>query len=308
MSVNDLWIEKYRPQTLNEMCLNEEIKEKILSWNKSIPHLLLVGRPGIGKTSLARILVLNILDCDYLYINASDENGVETMRTKVSGFVQTKSLNGNIKVVILDEADSISLNGQDILRNMMESYADNARFILTGNYRHKIGEALQSRCQTLELQYDIRSVVKRCMQILVNENCLPKSKETQQLIINTIIKKNFPDIRKCISNMQKCYINGQFKLNENRNNNEIIEIIWNNVLQKKGVDTRKYLLNNEELFNSDWNQLLIELLNYIYELNMDDVQKKQSIILIADHLEKATRVIDKEINLFACLLNLEEIS
>src|SRR6478735_3338225 len=97
----NLWIEKYRPKTLDDLCLADSIRTKILDWGSEIPHLLLIGGTGVGKTTLAQILVLDVLDCDYLYINASDENGIDTIRTKVTGFVQTKSMDGNIKVVIL---------------------------------------------------------------------------------------------------------------------------------------------------------------------------------------------------------------
>jgi DNA polymerase III delta prime subunit len=142
----NLWIEKYRPQTLDDMCLSDSIRAFFSSFTNEIPHFLFTGNPGTGKTTISRIIVQDILKCDYLYINASDETGIDNIRVKVSGFVQTKSFDGGIKVVVLDEADGLSKEAQKCLRNLMEDYAKVARFILTANYRHKIIAPLQSRC------------------------------------------------------------------------------------------------------------------------------------------------------------------
>jgi len=153
MNFSNLWIEKYRPKTLDDIILSDDTRNFILSCKdkKEIPNLLFSGIQGIGKTSLAKIIVNDILACQYLYINASDENGIDTIRNKVVGFSKTKSLDGNLKVIILDEVDGISLEAQKALRNTMEEYSFNTRFILTGNYKHKIINALISRCQELNL-------------------------------------------------------------------------------------------------------------------------------------------------------------
>jgi DNA polymerase III delta prime subunit len=301
---NTLWTERYRPKTLGELCLKDSIKKRILSWGSSIPHLLFVGAPGCGKTTLARILVHDVLKCDYLYINMSDESGIDTVRGKISGFIQTASFDGNIKVVILDEIDGASKNAQDALRNMMESYADMARFILTGNFKHKIGIPLQSRCQSLDLSYTLKDVVLRCFQILQKENIVPTLEEKQSLL--TVIKNAYPDIRRCISDIQKCYVDGKFVFDIKTDYSELVNTIWKNLQTKRSLDTRKFLIEKEEAFNSEWDQLLIDLLNFIYEVKMDEGRKKAMILTIADHLEKSTRVLDKEINVFACLLSLEE--
>lgn len=306
-TLDDLWCEKYRPQKLEDLCLHPKLRERIESWGKeSIPHLLLVGAAGIGKTTLARILVQDILDCDYLYINASDENGVETMRSKVSGFVQTKSLNGHIKVVILDEADSISPEGQNILRNMMESYADTARFILTGNYAHKIRTPIQSRCQRLDITFSIKDAVIRCFTILQKEGISFNQEEKGKLF--EIIKRYFPNLRTVIQSLQECWVNNQWAFNESVDNSQLAAQIYHGIVYKKSLETRKFLIENEQLFNSDWDQLLKDLLNYIYEVKeLDEYLKKNMIITIADHLEKATRVMDKEINFIACVFTLENM-
>lgn len=303
MKIKDMWVDRYRPSTMDDICLDDSIKKRIVAWGDKIPHLLLIGPVGVGKTSIAKIIVNDVLKCDYLYINASDENGVETMRNKVAGFIQTKSMDGNLKVVLLDEADGISLDAQNLLRNMMESYSDTARFILTGNYKHKIGVPLQSRCQLLELKFSQRDFIKRIIQILTLEN-INYGKDFNSIV--DICKSYYPDFRSTINHLQLSWIDGEFDFTRVCDTNILVEYIWNNITRKQSLQTRKYLIENESLFQSDWSRLLKDLLNYIYDLDIDDGLKRLAIITIADHLEMSTRVLDKEINLFACLLKIEE--
>jgi replication factor C small subunit len=168
LNFNNLWIEKYRPHSIGELCLDADVKNLITGYaaQKEIPNLLLVGRPGIGKTSLARIIINDLLKCQYLYINASDENGIDTVRHKITNFAQTKSLDGGIKIIVLDEADGLTEVGQRALRNTMEEYAKFTRFILTANQLHRIIPALQSRCQSIQVESSLLDVVMRCMHIL----------------------------------------------------------------------------------------------------------------------------------------------
>lgn len=305
MNRNDLWCEKYRPSSLDELVISEETKQIITNFGENIPNLLFCGVQGSGKTSLARILVQDILKCDYLYVNASDETGVDNIRNKVSGFAQTKSLDGNLKVIILDEADYLSSSSQAALRNLIESYSNTTRFILTGNYRHKIIPALQSRCQSIDVKPNLKGAVKKCLQIL-NKEKISYDKGQLTTVVN-LVKKHNPDLRRCINELQKYCINGELKISTETDVSQVIHIIWDNLLNKKSLLTRKYLIENDHIFNSDWDKLLIDLLNYIYDENIDEANKKLMLITIADHIEKSSRVIDKEINFFACLLNLEQI-
>ena len=169
MTISDIWCEKYRPSTLDEIVLDNNTKTYFnkVQVEQNIPNVLFVGKPGIGKTSLAKIIVKDILKCQYLYINASDENGIDTIRTKVLNFAQTKSLFGQIKVIILDECDGLSIDAQKALRNSIEEYHELTRFILTANYKHKIIPALQSRCQALDIKPVVELAVKRCYNILI---------------------------------------------------------------------------------------------------------------------------------------------
>ena len=148
MDITDIWVERYRPTTLDDIVLSDDKRAYFdrVKETSNLPNLLLVGSPGVGKTTLAKVIVSDILEAQYLYINASDENGIDTIRTKVLNFAQTQSIFGTTKIIVLDECDGLSLDAQKALRNSMEEYHDIARFVLTANYQHKIIPALQSRC------------------------------------------------------------------------------------------------------------------------------------------------------------------
>ena len=140
-----IWCERYRPTKLDDLILDEGSLRVVSQFKDEIPNLLFIGSPGTGKTTLARIIVNDILGCNFLYINASDESGIDTIRHNITNFAQTKSFDGKVKVVVLDEADGLTSQAQAALRNTMETYAKYCRFILTANYKHKIIPALQSR-------------------------------------------------------------------------------------------------------------------------------------------------------------------
>jgi len=303
MNLNDIWVEKYRPSTLNDLIIDDTNKSIVESFGKNIPNLLFCGNAGIGKTTLAKILVQNILECDYLYINASDENGIDTIREKVIGFAQTMSFNDGLKVVILDEADYLSSNSQAALRNVMESYSKTTRFILTGNHIHKISKALRSRCQQIDLSVDIKSAFKRCLYILAKEKVAVDSDQKKNLL--HLIKKHFPDLRKCINEMQKQCINGVLQITVKKDTDELCEHIFTSIQQGDTLNLRRYVIENEDLFDSDYENLLKNLLNHYYSQKIEDNAKKQAILTIADHLFKITQVSDQEICFFACVLALE---
>jgi len=214
-------------------------------------------------------------------------------------------LDGELKIVILDESDHISISGQAILRNLMESYADNTRFILTGNYSHKIITALRSRCQSIDIKPDIKSVVGRCLSILKSQSIEIPSEQKKLLV--ELIRKNFPDLRKCINELQKFSTSGVLDITSSKSTNEIVDLILTNIKSKKTLETRKYLIENQELFDNDYETLLKDLLNSVYTSDMDDLTKKSAILTIADYLYKMVLVTDREICCIACLLELETI-
>jgi len=302
---DSLFTEKYRPKTLTDLVLSDSNRKYFDSITDEIPNLLFVGTPGIGKTTLARILVNDILECQYLYINASDENGIDTIRSKVVGFAQTKSLDGKVKVVILDEADGITIDGQRALRNTMEEYSSGTLFILTANYKHKIIPAIQSRTQFFDLNPPFDTVLKLIVGIIKQEGI--KITEDQKSNFVNVVKQNYPDIRKIINSVQKATVKGIFEVNVGLDSKEIVERIHTEIQSKNTFGLRKYLIENENEFQGDYHNLMKQYLNYVYDSSLDDNKKRQYIVTISDHMYKDVFVLDKEINAFACWVNLEKV-
>ena len=195
MKDHTLLNEKYRPKTLNEFVGNEAIKTKIQKYldQDDIQNFIFYSNSGTGKTTLAKIII-NELDCDYLFLNASDERGIETIREKVAGFASTASFK-SLKVVVLDEADFLPLASQGLLRNVIETFSRSTRFILTCNFIERIMDPLQSRCQVLKITPPSKSeVAKHLSNILDSENIKSEIKD-----IATITNQHYPDIRKMLN-------------------------------------------------------------------------------------------------------------
>ena len=298
-----IWVEKYRPTTLDDIILDERTLKQVKEFKEEIPNLLFVGNPGTGKTTLARIIVNDVLGCNYLYINASDESGIDTIRHSITNFAQTKSFDGKVKVVILDEADGLTTQAQSALRNTMETYAKYCRFILTANYKHKIIPALQSRCQALDIKPVVELAVKRCYNILKDEKITVPEEQKKKFV--QLVKRHFPDLRKTINELQKNIIDSELCIVSVTGDNELLEAVYKKIASKNSLEARRYLIENEDRFQGDYDTLLGNYLNFIYTANIEDLKKKEMIAIIADHLYKSAFVVDKEINAFACLVNLE---
>ena len=303
---NNLWVEKYRPKTIDEMVLSGENRAYFKTLKNEVPNLLFVGTPGIGKTTIAKIIVQDILKCQYLYINASDENGIDTIRSKVCGFSQTKSLDGSIKIVILDEADGITIDGQRALRNTMEEYSSFTRFILTANYKHKIIPAIQSRTQYFDLNPSVQDVLSRIVYILHTENI--EVPTTERVNLARVIKDNYPDIRKIINTIQKYSVSGVLHIKDTADRNDIVTKINNHLVSKKVLELRKFLIENENEFQGDYASLLKHYLNFIYNSDTKPDNKRQIIVIISEYLYRDAFVLDKEINAFACFCQLEKLT
>jgi replication factor C small subunit len=297
-----IWVEKYRPAKLDDLILDASSLRVVSQFKDEIPNLLFVGSPGTGKTTLARIIVNDILGCNFLYINASDESGIDTIRHNITNFAQTKSFDGNVKVVVLDEADGLTSQAQAALRNTMETYAKYCRFILTANYKHKIIPALQSRCQSIDLKPEIKQAAKRCFNILKQENV--KVSDEQKVKFGQLVKRTFPDLRKTINELQKSVVDGELLIDSNGSDSELLKAVTEG-LKKDSLQVRKLLIESEDRFQGDYDTLLANLLDYLYEQPIDEFKKKQMITVIADHLYRSAFVVDKEINAFACIVALE---
>jgi replication factor C small subunit len=307
INLDGILTEKFRPKVLDDLICDDKTRKLVTQYKKKgeIPNLLLAGPAGTGKTSLAKVIVNDILGCQYLYINASDENGIDTIRNKVTNFAQVKSFDGKIKVIILDEADFITSSGQSALRATMEQFAEYTRFILTCNYKHKIIKPLQSRCQLLVPKLDIQHVVKRCLQIIKVEGIIVEENQKKPLL--ELIKHHFPDVRKVINEIQKNVIDGCIQIQSHQVDKDLFDKVTTLLRNNKSIECRKYLIENEGVFQGDHQQFLKQYLNYIYDLQLEDNKKKAMIATIAEFLYRSAFILDQEIGLFHCLIQLEDI-
>lgn len=302
MDIKDIWVEKYRPQTLEDVVLTKEMRGYFETVKETghLPNLLLVGNPGVGKTTLAKVVINDILKAQYLYINASDENGIDTIRTKVLNFAQTQSLFGTTKVIILDECDGLSLDAQKALRNSIEEYHDIARFVLTANYQHKIIPALQSRCHTFVLTPPKEEYVKRILHVINQEDV-----EIDKPNLSELINRSYPDLRKCINSLQKYVISGK---NSNIVNGAetVIDKSLSLLKNKELYKVRKFIIENESSFSNDYDTLFKVLFDKLYsnELELSEEKNRDCMVTASEYYYRNNIVIDKEINFYTCLIEL----
>jgi replication factor C small subunit len=301
---NSLWVEKYRPKNINEIVGNDDLKKflKKAIKNQDIPQLLLQGVAGTGKTSTAKAIVAD-LDCDYIYINASDENNVETIRTKVKQFVSTIGFK-KWKIVILDEADFLTPNAQAILRALTEEFSKSSRFILTCNYIEKIVPAIISRVQT----FAFKSLPKQDMAMYVASILEKENIKFDLNDIVSIINTHYPDLRKIINVVDQYSDEGKLELSK------VAEVEYGfseklfNKLNKKGTkkdkyeSVRKFLMDNNV---QDYNPLYRYLYEHIDELDIKS--KAQGIIVVADAQYQDAFVVEHEINASSMILKLIDL-
>jgi len=289
---NSLWVERYRPTTLENYVGNEPLKEKIKFYIESgeIPHLLLYGKAGTGKTTLAKLIVKSI-DCDYMIINASDENGVDTIREKIKNFSSSMGFKP-FKILILDEADYLTGPGQAILRNLMETFSGHCRFILTCNYVDKIIPPIQSRCQSFQIIPPTKKdVAVQVSKILKSENVEFDPKD-----LVPIIDSAYPDIRKVINTCQSNSFKGKLKVDTQNllENDYKIKIL--DILKSNDDKRNKYMKLRQTIIDSKANDFT-ELYSLLYD-KVDEYAGDNTsgvILLLGDGIAKSAVAIDKEI-------------
>jgi|TARA_A100001388_G_scaffold166780_1_gene124548 DNA polymerase III delta prime subunit len=301
--MKELWVEKYRPNTVDGYVFRDEHQKKqVQQWIKdgTIPHLLFSGNAGIGKTTLAKILLnqLEVNDLDVLEINASRTNSVEDVRDKIVNFVQMIPF-GDFKVVLLDEADYLSPNAQAALRGVMEEYHTTSRFILTCNYPNRIIPALHSRCQGFHIErIDQTEFTARVAEILIAEEVTPDIDT-----LDTYVKATYPDLRKCINMVQMNSVSGQLLPPEKSDAGESDWKLEMTELFKAGQITKARKLVCSQARPEEIEDVYKWLYDNI-DLFGDEEKQESAILIIKQGLVDHTLVADPEINLAATMIRL----
>lgn len=300
-----LWVEKYRPRRIEDCILSEDLKSTFLEFvkKKEIPNLLLSGTPGTGKTTVARALCEEI-GVDYIIINGSDEGRyIDTLRNKIKNFASTVSLtaSANHKVIIIDEADYMNAESvQPALRNFIETFFNNCRFIFTCNYKNKIIPALHSRCTVIDFRIvngqrviTATHLMERLSEILKNEGI-----EFSKKILAEVIQKYYPDFRRTINELQRYSVRGKidsgilFSLSEQNNKDLILKL-----KDKDFNGMRKWVIQN---LDKEPSSLFTGIYDNLYE-HLESKSIPQAVLIIAGYQYKSAFVADQEINLVACL-------
>tara|TARA_A100000171_G_C2103984_1_gene131277 strand:- start:135 stop:1064 length:930 start_codon:yes stop_codon:yes gene_type:complete len=298
---NTLWVEAFRPDTLDGYVGNEHVVSKVKIYLESgdVPHLLFYGQAGTGKTTLAKIIAKGV-DSDVMYINASDENNIETVRTKIKNFASTVGFR-RWKIVILDEADYMTPNGQAALRNLMETFSKTCRFILTCNYVEKIIDPIQSRCQAFAIEPPNRKEVAKRIVNILNERVIKY--DNQDLV--TVINSGYPDIRRILNSCQSQIVDNQLVIDDNslvqaNYMTKLLEILKGPSDKKTAFREARQLINDSKVkdFTALYRYLFDELDTYA------EGSIAAAILILAEAQYQDTFAVDKELHVMAMLIKL----
>ena len=305
MNTDFLWVEQYRPKTIEDCILPESLKTLFSSFVKKgeLSNLLFSGTPGIGKTTVAKALCEE-MNCDWIMINGSEEGGIDVLRNKIKNFASTVSLSGGKKVVILDEADYLNPQStQPALRGFVEEFHKNCRFILTCNFKNRIIEPLHSRFSNIEFKVNPKDKPKlasklfeRAIYILKEQNISYEDK-----VLVELITKHFPDFRKLINELQRYSVSGSIDAGILVNvSDENLKTLITHLKNKEFSDMRKWVVNN---LDNDPVKIFRKIYDTLYT-NLEPSTIPHAVLIIADYQYKSAFVADQEINLVACLTEL----
>jgi replication factor C small subunit len=302
----ELWVEKYRPVNVQTYVFKDDSQRKqVQNWitDGGIPHLLFSGSPGTGKTTLARVLIqeLGVEKADVLYINASRDNGVEMIRKRITAFSETMPW-GDFKVILLDEADHISPEGQAALRGVMEQYHASVRFILTCNYPNMIIPALHSRCQGFHIeQLDQTDFTARVAEILITEGV-----EFDLDTLDAMVRANYPDLRKTINTVQMTIVDNVLAMPDSGSSSSEWRLEMVKLFKAGKIsDARKLIVNTARA--DEYNDIFTWLYKNLDLYTKNDLQYDSCVLIIREGLIKHTQVADPEINMSATMIEIARV-